>query len=488
MKKLLVWVLLVVLTLNFCACSAPENTEEGNETTAAASFKTIQAGYSIIKITPEESVPLAGYGNTSLRMSNNVLSDLYATCLALTDETGNTVLLISMDLQRASDTIVKVARPLISQATGVPEDHIMITATHTHSGPDMDNAMPVITRYLEKLNKEWLPQVAREAMADRMDAQVSIGSTETDTLNFVRHYTNVDAAGNTQYFGDNFGTTVIDETTKHTTEVDQTMHLVQFTREGGKPIVLANWRAHPCLTGGNKKYDISADYVGAFRKNIEKMYKCQFIYFQGAAGNVNATSRITSEMRTNDYAKHGELLALAALKCLRENMAQVDPGLIQTSQTLLDAEFIEITDELLAGARVVQSIWNTTNDRAQAIEAGKPYGIRSPYHANAIVSLGYTSAKSKELELNAITIGGSIALVTAPHELFDTNSVWLEENSPYAMTLTLGYANGNNGYIPSKLAFEYSCYESDVCKFKEGIGETIQENFLSMLQALSGKK
>ena len=89
-----------------------------------------------------------------------------------------------------------------------------------------------------------------------------------------------------------------------------------------------------------------------------------------------------------------------------------------------------------------------------------------------------------DVELNTITIGDDVAFVTAPNELFDTNSVYVEEHSPYKMTMTFGYSNGYRGYIPSAYGWEYTSYESDCCYFMPGCGETIQDTFLSMLGEL----
>ena len=55
-------------------------------------------GFGQTCITPKDSVPLSGYGNSGSRMSANVLSDLYATGIAVTDAEGSTVLLIETDL------------------------------------------------------------------------------------------------------------------------------------------------------------------------------------------------------------------------------------------------------------------------------------------------------------------------------------------------------------------------------------------------------
>ena len=61
-------------------------------------MSNLRVGYCRINITPFEPVPLAGYGNTSTRVSRNILSELYSTCIAFTDEADNTVLLFHNDL------------------------------------------------------------------------------------------------------------------------------------------------------------------------------------------------------------------------------------------------------------------------------------------------------------------------------------------------------------------------------------------------------
>ena len=61
----------------------------------------LYAGYSRVDITPDFSVPLAGYGNTRMRMSQGYVNRQYATCIAITDQDGKTVLLISCDIANA---------------------------------------------------------------------------------------------------------------------------------------------------------------------------------------------------------------------------------------------------------------------------------------------------------------------------------------------------------------------------------------------------
>ena len=478
MKKIISLIILAAMVLSLCACGKKTDEPAVQE----AELEGFCVGYSRIDITPQTSVPMAGFGRTSQRMSRVIRDNLYATSVAMRDEEGEIVIFLSMDLQRASNITVDAIRPTIAEKTGIPMDHIMLHGTHTHSGPDLNNTKEQsLVNYIDYLNPR-LEQVILESIADLKPAELYYGSAETEGLNFVKHYQHTTADGEVKFFGDNFGTQVLDSTTKHATDADPTMWVMQITREGEKDIILVNWRTHPTLTGSSTKYDISADLVGTFRLALEAQIDCNFIYFTGASGNINAKSRISSEMAAADVDQHGALLAMHAMEAL-ENMTKVETTDLKTKQTVLDMATNHSTDSLVVYAKQINAMWAQGATFSECAEAGKPYGIRSPYFAGAIISRSQRG-DSMDVELNTITIGDDIAICTAPNELFDTNSVFVEEHSPYKMTMTFGYSNGYRGYIPSAYGWEYTSYESDCCYFNPGCGEEIQDTFLSMLGEL----
>lgn len=504
MKRILALLLAVVMVLCVAACgkkdgdsattTAPETTAEVPETTEAQadaletanavleSTEGFRVGYARVDITPEKSVPLGGFGNTSKRMSTNILRRIYMTAVAIADENDNLAILVAVDLKE-SDKLME-ARSVVSLQLGIPTANILVNASHSHAAPDVANGSePNILEYIEQISVDFY-DVCLEAVADLKPAELAIGSVETEGLNFVKHYQYTTADGTVEYFGDNFGTAVYDETTTHTTEIDQTMHVIQITREGAKDIVMTNWRAHPLLDGSSSKTNLSSDYIGAFREAMELRMDCNFVFFQGAAGNNNSTTRLASERRTTDTAEYGNLLADYALDCLANNMKSVESGEIQIRNTMLEAEVNHDTDSLYYAALTVQSVWTSTNSTTEAKAVGAPYGIRSPYMANAIVTR-YNMAATLTSEMCAIAIGDSVAFAASPNELYDSLSVMLEEQSPYEMTMYLGYCNKYTGYIPSAYGFEYTSYESDVCRFKAGIGETMVECMVSMLKDMA---
>lgn len=485
MKKLISVFLLFVLVLSMFGCAKPAKDGATQNQEAATQEKTFRVGYARMDITPQEAVPLGGFGNCDKRISTVILRRLYVTCVAITDEQDNTVLMFGCDFINPYASLMN-ARPVIAQATGVPEHQILINSSHTHAGPDQGSSQFQSIQNWIVLTNEQMVKAGQAAMEDRKPATMAYGSIETENLNFIKHYYHIDQNGEKKFFGDNFGTQVLDETTQHTTQIDQTMFLVEFKREGDKPVVMASWRAHPLLDGGSSRTEVSSDYPGAFREAMELQYDCNFVFYQGAAGNNNSSSRLVKEVRTKDTAEYGALLAGYALEGLANNMTEVgNPGLVQTRYTMLEREVNHDTDSLFIAAQQVQAVWKTTNSFSEAKAVGMPYGIRSPYMANAIANRYHKGATAVS-ELNAVALGDHVAFVSAPNELYDQLGEMTEAGSSYPMTVTLGYTNGYTGYIPTAYGFEYTSYETDVCWFKAGIGEVMVDTFLTMLDEMDG--
>ena len=221
-------------------------------------------GYARVDITPEESVPLAGYGNNMQRLSQGVLDPLYATCIAITDDAGSTLLVYTVDLISATDLYYLPARDAISSTCNVPTEHIIISAIHTHSAPDLNQTTyPPIIRYQQQLIEK-LTVAAIAALQDRKPATILAGHTYNQGMNFVRHY----ILENDTYAGDNFGDFNSAPIRDHVSDADRQIQMVKFCREDSKDILMVNWQAHPTKAstsvtehGRTHRPYISADFV-----------------------------------------------------------------------------------------------------------------------------------------------------------------------------------------------------------------------------------
>jgi len=442
----------------------------------------LKVGYARVDITPTEPVPLAGYGNTDKRISNNILSHLYCTCIAFTGEDGNTVLLFHNDLINSPTVLSTPARESISAATGVPFEQIIIAATHTHSAPDVWQEKFESIQNFRKYFTEQATKCAVEAMADRKSAELSVAKTKTRNLNFVRHYLMNDGS----VVGDNYGTTAGKTYVGHVTQADPEMRLVKFTREGGEDILLVNWQTHPHRTGGNKKYDISADIVGAMRDEVEAATGMRFIYFTGGAGNINPHSRIKEENIAPDFLAQGKAMAEYAIAAL-PTLQNVAAGPVRFAHRYQREPLNRPSEELLENAKKIQALWLELNDASEVNKVGQPLGIHSPYHANALIAkYNLPEDTQVEIPLNAFSIG-DVAFATTPYETFDTNAREVREGSPFPMTVFSSCANNTTSYIPSAAGFAIGGYEADCTRALPGTGEKMANILVDMLTELHKK-
>lgn len=432
-------------------------------------------GYARKDITPTQPVPLMGYGNTFRRISGPVLDPLYCTCVAISDENNNTVLMVGID--STVPNYMGYIREEVSKATGVAEDRIVINVTHTHSAPDLDAKHEGVAPYRE-LYKANCVAAAVEAFNDRKPAQLYYGSIETEGLNFVRHYRMDDGS----FGGDNFGDWTNHHAVANATEVDSTMHLLQFKRQDAQDVLVMSWRAHASITGGSTKPEVSADFVGSVRSYLEEKTGCLFAYWQGCAGNVNPRSRIPEQDCTRDYVEFGKQLGDFALKGMEGLQAQPYCP-IRFEKYAFPGRVNHTQDHLVEKAEEIKKYYAETSDWSGAKAMGAPYGIRTPFLAGGIIKRS-KMGPTWDITLTGFAFNDQLAVVGASHEMFDSTGQYVEDHSPFKNTISLGYTNGQTGYMPTAYAWLYTCYESDTTRYAPGVAEDIAYEQLELLKRL----
>ena len=432
--------------------------------------KELLIGCGKADITPSESVPMAGLGNSSQRKSKGVLDPVFATCAAVSVG-GTTALFFSMDIQNAYGP-VRGFRQAVSEAVGLPQERVMMCFTHDHSSVDIDNsAEDSILRYNAWLT-ERLVSLAKEALADRAPARMYTASVQTKGLNFVRRYIMNDGS----LCGDNFGTSASGYKC-HETEADHTLQLLKFVREGRGDVIMSNFQTHSNYTIADGR--ICADVAGAFRDAMEEASGCKVIHFNGASGNINPKSRITEENAASDHRDWGRRLAEFAMEAVYTPQP-VDA--LKTDRFTFSAMANHTQDHLLPIAKQIVDVFYATNDRAKCKEMGMPYGITSAYHAIAIIG---NSRREATIPVHMFVFSlGDVAFAFAPIEMFDTNGMYIKEHSPFGMTFICGYANYCQGYMPSAIASAHSGYEVLTSIFAPGNAENLADKYVEMLSGL----
>ena len=472
MKKLLSLVLAYVLVFALCACGAAESGGAAASTAVQSGGTEFMIGFNKQNITPEEEVPLSGSANRGY--SSGMLDYLFATCLAISFGEDNVALIFGMDIQNAYAPTPSW-RNAVSRATGVPEDRIQICFTHTHSAPNTGSDEASIGRY-NTLVSDRMVKAAKEAIKDLTPAQAAIASIETENMNFVRRYIMNDGS----LLGDNWGSSA-SGIKSHETEVDNELQVIRFTREDAEDVILANFQMHSNYTIGDVQ--ISSDVAGAFRDALEKQSGVNVLYLNGASGNINPKSRIPEENVVKTHKEWGEKMAEYAMNALN-NTQPAAAASLETKQIIIDAGVNHSFDHLYEEAVKINNYFKSTSDRAGADQMCREAGISSIYAADTIVA-NKGRGKNMTMELDVYSIG-DIAFIFAPVEMFDTNGMYLKENSPYAMTFICGYANHCQGYMPSKEAYVNIGYEVATTCWAEGTAEDVVDQFLTMLNELHG--
>ncbi len=452
MKKLIAFVLCFAMAFSMVACSSSLSTDKTEETATKTEETVIKTqetedadlgpitlpqgfsvGWARADVTPANGTALAGYGAASntKRLSAVVLDPLLLTCTAISDG-ENVVLLFTTDNLYVGQTILEQAAKLVGKIYEIPKSNIIMNATHTHSAAPLHyNGYAGEGAYLKKYYAA-IKETAEGALRDLEGAEIYIGSAHTENLNYVRRYVNL-ADGS--FAGKNLSGA---DPSKigHETEADTQMQVLKFDRATKKDVVLVNWQCHPTGPGSEEGSEVSADWVGAFRKYMEEE-GVLFSYHQGAAGNLAASSGIKGEPSNKDWNEHGKKLAAVA-KTAMANMKKVNSGRVQA---------------------IMQTHTATYNTDY------KPEG------------------GTFDFLISGISIG-DVAFVAAPYEMHDTNGMEIRAASPFEMTFVCAYSNGAWGYMASSAAFENGGYEVDSTRFVKGTGENVVSDLVGILKTL----
>ena len=465
MKKWIACALTVLLVLSLCACGSSEG---------GGKKDGLYVGFGRESIVPEYEVHMAG-GDWKSRTNDGFRDMLYVTCVAIT-EGGETLLFYTMDFIGSSDNFVNPARDAISEATGVPVDHIWMNATHTHAGVAINSEWDKTKQYREEFN-EAATKAAKDAIADQAKAEVYYGHVETEGMAFVRHYNMADGTVAGSNFGSFSGTIV-----GHTVEADNRLQLVNFVREGEdkKDVLLMSFPAH-CTMNQNST-SLSADFPAPARDYIEKNANTLVAFFQGASGDQVPSSKIQGESFSTDYKIYGEQLGKYAIEGIAGLTKTESTDLRVSSQTFEGAANKEKLDKLADAKKVQQVIDQYSKSSSEAKAAAAQYGFSSVYEATSVISRA-SAPDTETMELRTFAIG-DVGFVLAPYEMFCLHAKEIKEKSPYSETFIATLGQGNEGYLPTIMAFEYGSYESHVTSYARGTGEELAGVWVEMLTQL----
>ncbi|MCA9176610.1 MAG: neutral/alkaline non-lysosomal ceramidase N-terminal domain-containing protein [Planctomycetales bacterium] len=93
-----------------------------------------KAAVATAKITPKRPLPMAGYAGRK-EPAEGAETDLYAKCVALQDQQGHRVVMVTLDLIGVLEELRTKVASEVEKRHGLPAHALLMNASHTHCGP-----------------------------------------------------------------------------------------------------------------------------------------------------------------------------------------------------------------------------------------------------------------------------------------------------------------------------------------------------------------
>jgi len=432
MKKAISFIVfsgLLIFSLNYSIASADQLSDENGW----------KAGISRAIITPGEPIWLAGYASRN-HPSEGILADLWVKVLAIQDAKGKKAVLITSDLlgfpKKMSDRI----RNQIAIRYGLTRSQIILSYSHTHSGPVLmdalfdiypldENQLKVIQRYSDYLEKK-IADLTGDAIHSMVPAQIFSQSGITRFQVNRRNNTEASLTAQSVLNGPN----------------DYAVPVLKVTDESGNLIAIAF--GYACHATVLDIYQISGDYPGFAQIELEKSHPgVTAMFFQGAGADQNPLPRRTIPLAR----QYGKELAVAVEGVLSENMKILDP-VLSTAYSEVNLVFSEPPSK--------DSLIKVENEAE---------GYQKRWASNQLRTLKENGSliTSYPYPLQIWKLGDQVIMALGG-ELVVEYSVGLKKLFGPDI-FVLGYVNDDMAYIPSETILDEGGYEGESSQMVYGM-------------------
>ncbi len=419
---------------------------------------SLRAGAAQVRITPDGAVPLAGYFRE--RLSTGVHDDLWAKAVVL-ESGGRRAALVVCDLLEMPGEAAAEARRRIEAVAGIPPEFVIISATHTHVGPE------VAGEYARALPAK-IAEAVRLA-AERLEpARVAWSEGEAPSLVFHRRFFMRD------------GSVVCNPGKRNPAivrpvgPVDPRVSVVTIDGASGNPIAtLVNYALHLDTVGGT---EITADYPFTLARLLAGARGGGLVLFTiGCAGNINHfdVSDASPQRGHAEAARIGTVLAGEALKAMARLQPAAGAGLRAARKRIPLPAVLHSPEELAWSRGVLERA--AKGDKIPFLELVKAHRIdRIEKHGAGVW----------QAEVQAIALGAELAWVALPGEVFVELGLDLRRASPFRHTIAVTLANQSLGYFPDRAAWDHGHYEVVTARCGRGSGEALVAAALELLEEL----
>jgi neutral ceramidase len=439
----------------------------------------LRVGVAATDITPPLGLPMAGYYHE--RGADGVLDPLYCKAMVIEND-GEHAALVVLDIISVTRLITDRARAEIEKAAGIKGSHIMISATHAHTGPelahrskrsaDMGGSKTATVEYSERL-PQLILQAVRKAQENLQPVRLSATKGNCDGLAFNRRFFMRD--GTVGWNPGKLNPDIVMPAGPTDPEVG-VLHVEprDATRPGQAIATYVNFALHPDTTGGSK---FSADWPGALSRVLAGVHGPghMTITANGACGNINHIDVAWPWPQGGPAEQNriGAILGAAVFQAYK-NLERLSPGPIRARSELVEFALPEIPAEEIEEAR--RTLAATRDDRG-----GNFMKLVRAYRA---LDVAARNGQPHKVEVQVIALGPEVAWVALPGEIFVELGLAIKKRSPFRHTFIVELANENIGYVPDRRSYAEGNYEPESARCAPGSGERLVEAAVNLLAAL----
>lgn len=437
---------------------------------SSAQAQALRVGRAAIDITPPLEMPFQVPQRPPYPVvpAEGIHDPLHAKAVVF-EQGGTRAAIVACDVTALPTAIVVQARKLIGEHTAVPPENVMITATHTHTGPVLgprffEHATPVEMKialdYLDRLPR-MIAESVRVAEANLAPARLQAAIGHVPDVAFNRRFLMKNGLVSV-----NPGAKAVakGQVIRPAGPTDPSLPLVYIDTPDGEPMVtMLNFGIHlDTMTG----FSYSADFPYEIAQILAAVKGPGMLtqFTIGAAGDINHYRVIDPRgphfgHGPQESARIGALLAGEVVRNYG-NLEMVADGPLKVSREMV---------QLIANKVIADDGEPAKEKKTPAVGSGGPKPAANPH--------------AFEAEVMTITIGDQLAFVGMPGEIFSELGLALKARSPFKYTFLNALANGGIGYVPSNTALSQGAYGASPTSTRctPGSGEALVDSAVRQL-------
>lgn len=446
--------------------------------TAFGSEPPLEAGVAVVDITPLPGYRMSGYFRE--RINTGTLDPLLAKAIVV--KQGETeAAIVFCDLVGISLEVSNRIREIGSRLSGIPQEHIAVAATHSHTGPLYFGALRKHfhdrsvaetgsdPHELVDYPTELIGRVVRAVLSAQQSLQpvtLRAGYAHEDRLSFNRrfHMKNGSVKFNPGQLNPNI--------LRAAGPIDPEVGLIAVaaTNDAAPFAAIVSFALHLDTVGGTQ---YSADFPYHVQQHLRSTIGDEFLSLFGAGtcGDINHA----------DVTVKGRRSAKEIGTMLADTIARRMPQLESPGRPMLAVRTAAVDATLQSYSP--DAVREATQRMDRVDDRAVPFLER--VEAYKIMALQLRGGETIPLEVQVIRLTERLAIVMLPGEVFVDLGLRIKQESPFETTLVVELANDAPGYIPTRKAFAEGSYETVNSRVVPGSGEMMVETAHSLLTELA---